>query len=447
MKMATVIGSKEDLRLLKSLDPNLLKAAGIDVESLEKSDAPGLDLEKAEEAMFGVSGLSKTDLLVLKGLDADLVKSAGINMEALMKGDRWVTITNESSPLHGRHILIDGDGNIKGGRIPKEMRGKHISKIGKNSGTASDKKTETKAPVKEVATAPKEAPTGKSGGGTYEQLADRAEHIANTIAKEDSHGMAGMGRLKELREELSKVQSKMLELKHQKEAKATAKPEAKKEAPKAKEKAKPPISADDYDDDANDPNVIKETVAEHVKKQEATKAKAEAAKAPTAKAKAETKPKQEAKGKSKTKIDIPAVLKEINEAWVNKKLKEKGFDGAISASVYQGLNGIKAMVKMPDGRSGNVLLEEKKSDKVIGNSSTAPHASHSNMTDTGKKKPKAPKAIEDKLDKMEDRRWYLEERLSDAKFEHAHSQAWDYQHSIDQLDEEMKKIRDKYSFE
>jgi hypothetical protein len=78
---------------------------------------------------------SETDLLIVKSLNPDLVYQAGVDVDLLEKsvkpGEHWVTIKDEKSPLHGRHILLDGDGNVKGGNLPKAMHGKHITKLGK----------------------------------------------------------------------------------------------------------------------------------------------------------------------------------------------------------------------------------------------------------------------------------------------------------------------------
>ncbi|AMM44824.1 hypothetical protein SP15_025 [Bacillus phage SP-15] len=56
------------------------------------------------------------------------------NEEVIMQEDKWVTVTKGSSPLKGRHLLLDDKGNIKGGNVPKhvqdKMKGGKVSKGG-----------------------------------------------------------------------------------------------------------------------------------------------------------------------------------------------------------------------------------------------------------------------------------------------------------------------------
>lgn len=49
-------------------------------------------------------------------------------------GQRWITVTKEG-PLHGRHILIDGSGNIVGGKVPKAFHGKPLGKVSETKAT------------------------------------------------------------------------------------------------------------------------------------------------------------------------------------------------------------------------------------------------------------------------------------------------------------------------
>jgi len=48
--------------------------------------------------------------------------------QALPAGQHWVTITKEG-PLEGRHILLDSEGRIQGGAVPRFFHGKPLSEI------------------------------------------------------------------------------------------------------------------------------------------------------------------------------------------------------------------------------------------------------------------------------------------------------------------------------
>jgi hypothetical protein len=50
---------------------------------------------------------------------------------APLSGGRWITVTDESSPLHGRHLYINSSGTILAGAVPQSMHGQKLGDLHK----------------------------------------------------------------------------------------------------------------------------------------------------------------------------------------------------------------------------------------------------------------------------------------------------------------------------
>jgi len=91
-----------------------------DLEQYSPHDLETLDREFM--AVLRTTDLAKAWRAMMSAMDG-LRKSRD-----LPAGQHWVTIT-KAGPLEGRHILLDGEGRIQGGGVPKFFHGKPLSEI------------------------------------------------------------------------------------------------------------------------------------------------------------------------------------------------------------------------------------------------------------------------------------------------------------------------------
>jgi hypothetical protein len=74
----------------------------------------------------------------MKGITKSIIQNGKLlikksKYDKPLTGGRWVTITDRSSPLHGRHIYITSNGTILAGKIPKKFHEKKLHELSEYS--------------------------------------------------------------------------------------------------------------------------------------------------------------------------------------------------------------------------------------------------------------------------------------------------------------------------
>lgn len=86
---------------------------------------PYSDLPEAEKQKDRVEAIALLDIT----REQWLKKSHAVIRKSQESGEHWITIHPNGAGSHGRHVLIDGEGRIVGGAVPKFFHGKSVTEI------------------------------------------------------------------------------------------------------------------------------------------------------------------------------------------------------------------------------------------------------------------------------------------------------------------------------
>ena len=107
---------------------------------------PYSDLPETEKAKDRVEAIAFWDLMQEKAIQKSAARISAIPLRKAESGEHWITIhphgigaNANGEEIKGRHVLIDGDGKIVGGAVPKSAQGKHITNWWKDQGKAEPK--------------------------------------------------------------------------------------------------------------------------------------------------------------------------------------------------------------------------------------------------------------------------------------------------------------------